>query len=108
ASVYACPTTRASFGMTLLESMASATPVVCSDIVGFRDVVTSGREALMVPPRNPRALADSLVRLLQDEGLRVRMGRSAWHTAQRYGWPAVADRVLELYHVALGAARVAA
>jgi phosphatidylinositol alpha-mannosyltransferase len=42
-AMYACPTTKASFGITLLESMACETPVVCSDIYGFRDVVTSAR-----------------------------------------------------------------
>ena len=48
-SIYACPTTKASFGITLLESMACETPVVCSDILGFRDVVEHEREALMFP-----------------------------------------------------------
>jgi len=48
-TVYACPTTKASFGITLLEAMACETPIVCSDILGFRDVVADGREALMVP-----------------------------------------------------------
>ena len=46
-AMYACPTTKASFGITLLESMACETPVVCSDIYGFRDVVKHEREALM-------------------------------------------------------------
>ena len=45
-AIYACPTTKASFGITLLESMACETPVVCSDILGFRDVVKHEREAL--------------------------------------------------------------
>src|SRR5688500_17838341 len=47
ASVYACPTTTGSFGITLLESMACGTPIVCSDIDGFQHVVTHEREALM-------------------------------------------------------------
>ncbi|MFN8570763.1 MAG: glycosyltransferase family 4 protein [Gemmatimonadaceae bacterium] len=108
AAVYACPTTRASFGMTLLESMACATPIVCSDIVGFRDVVTAGQQALMVPTRSATSLAASIERLLQDDGLSQRMGRLGWQTAQQYGWPAVTDRVLALYDVARGVRRVAA
>ena len=74
-SVYACPTTKASFGITLLESMACETPVVCSDILGFRDVVVDGREALMVPCGDRDALADALVRVLDDAG----SGDSARH-----------------------------
>ena len=73
-SVYACPTTKASFGITLLESMACETPVVCSDILGFRDVVVDGREALMVPCGDRDALADALVRVLDDEGLAIQLG----------------------------------
>ena len=69
-SVYACPTTKASFGITLLESMACETPVVCSDILGFRDVVVDEREALMVPCGDRDALADALVRVLDDRGTR--------------------------------------
>ena len=74
-SMYACPTTKASFGITLLESMACETPVVCSDILGFRDVVEHGREALMVPCGDRDALADALVQLLDDETLRARLGK---------------------------------
>ena len=61
-TVYACPTTKASFGITLLEAMACETPIVCSDILGFRDVVKHGREALMVPSGDRGAIADGLVR----------------------------------------------
>jgi phosphatidylinositol alpha-mannosyltransferase len=102
AAVYACPTTRASFGITLLEAMACATPIVCSDIAGFRDVVEDGREALFVPVGKPAALADALVRLLDDEVLRARLGHAGRQTAAGYSWPAVADRVLTVYANSLG------
>ncbi|HMI43185.1 MAG TPA: glycosyltransferase family 4 protein, partial [Gemmatimonadaceae bacterium] len=72
-AMYACPTTKASFGITLLESMACETPVVCSDIYGFRDVVKHEREALMVHCGDRDDLADALVRLLDDETLRARL-----------------------------------
>jgi phosphatidylinositol alpha-mannosyltransferase len=97
AAMYACPTTKASFGITLLESMACETPVVCSDILGFRDVVKDGREALMVPCGNRDALADAMVTLLDDETLRVRLGRTGRREAEQYAWSRVTERVLELY-----------
>jgi phosphatidyl-myo-inositol alpha-mannosyltransferase len=96
-SIYACPTTKASFGITLLESMACETPVICSDIPGFRDVVQHEREALMFPCGNADALADDIVRLLDDETLRARLGKSGRQNAERYGWPSVTSSVLELY-----------
>lgn len=108
AAMYACPTTKASFGITLLESMACETAVVCSDIMGFQDVVKDGREALMVPCGDRDALADAIARLLDDESLRARLGRAGRAEAERYSWPSVATTVLELYAQVLSATSVAA
>jgi len=107
-AMYACPTTKASFGITLLESMACETPVICSDILGFRDVVKHGREALMVPCGDRDALADAIVQLLDDETLRVRLGKVGRAEAEQYSWPRVTETVLDLYEEILNghAARV--
>jgi phosphatidyl-myo-inositol alpha-mannosyltransferase len=108
AAMYACPTTKASFGITLLESMACETPVVCSDILGFRDVVKDGREALMVPCGNRDALADAMVSLLDDETLRTRLGKTGRREAEQYAWPRVTERVLEQYDSVLARRSAAA
>ncbi len=107
-AMYACPTTKASFGITLLESMACETPVVCSDILGFRDVVKDGREALMVPSGNRDALADAMVLLLDDESLRQNLGKAGRMEAEQYAWPRVTERVLALYDSVLARRQVAA
>ena len=101
-AMYACPTTKASFGITLLESMACETPVVCSDIYGFRDVVKHEREALMVHCGDTNALADALVRLLDDETLRARLGKRGRHEALQYSWANVTEAVLDIYTAVLG------
>lgn len=101
-SVYACPTTKASFGITLLEAMACETPVVCSDILGFRDVVADGREALMVPCGDRDALADALVRVLDDEGLAIELGTTGRQNSLEYSWARVTSRVLDVYQNVLG------
>ena len=101
-TVYACPTTKASFGITLLESMACETPVVCSDILGFRDVVVHEREALMVPCGDNRALADSLVRILDDPGLGMQLGSTGRQNSLTYSWPRVTSQVLNVYRSVLG------
>jgi phosphatidyl-myo-inositol alpha-mannosyltransferase len=107
-SLYACPTTKASFGITLLESMACGTPIVCSDINGFRNVVEHEREALLVPTGDTRALADTLVRLLDDDAARARLGSVGRQRALAYGWPRVSDAILALYAQVLGVRRIAA
>ena len=105
-AIYACPTTKASFGITLLESMACQTAIVCSDILGFRDVVMHGREALMVPREDRDALANGLVHLLDDEALRTRLGATGRKRALEYDWRRVTAAILDVYHDVLSPARV--
>ena len=107
-TVYACPTTKASFGITLLEAMACETPIVCSDILGFRDVVADGREALMVPCGDRDAIADALVRVLENPSLAARLGATGRANALDYSWSSVTSRVLDVYHDVLGDVRVPA
>jgi glycosyltransferase involved in cell wall biosynthesis len=82
--------------------MACETPVVCSDILGFRDVVANDREALMVPCGDHRALADSLVRILDDPGLGMRLGTTGRQNSLSYSWPRVTSQVLDVYRMVLG------
>lgn len=105
-AIYACPTTKASFGITLLEAMACQTPIVCSDILGFRDVVQHGREAFMVPSNDPEALANGLVHLLDDEALRARLGATGRERALAYDWRRVCADVLAVYDEILSPASV--
>ena len=56
--------------------MAAGTPIVCSDIHGYKGVVKRGEQALLVPPGDPRPLAEAILRLLADPELRERMGAS--------------------------------
>ena len=70
ASVFCAPALGGeSFGVVLLEAMAAGTAVVASDIPGYRNVAAPGRDAVMVPPDDPSALAAALRRILTDDDL---------------------------------------
>jgi phosphatidyl-myo-inositol alpha-mannosyltransferase len=86
-----------SFGIVLAEAMAVGLPVVCSDIGGYRDVVRDGSEGLLVPPRDPEALATALAGLLDNPARRAAMGEAARGAAARYAWPVVAAEVADVY-----------
>jgi phosphatidylinositol alpha-mannosyltransferase len=90
-----------SFGIVLAEAMAVGLPVVCSDIGGYRDVVRDGTDGLLVPPRDPEALAEALAGLLDNPARLAAMGQAAANAARRYAWEVVAGQVVEVYRTAL-------
>jgi phosphatidylinositol alpha-mannosyltransferase len=86
-----------SFGMVLTRAFACATPVVSSDISGYRDVMTD-ETGVLVPPGEPDALAEAVVGLLEDEPRRERFGAAARGLAQeRYSWDDIGRRLAEIY-----------
>ncbi len=89
-----------SFGMVLTEAFAAGTPVVASDIPGYRDVLRDGVDGLLVPAGDPLALAEALRGLAADEPARRRMAIAARDRAERFAWPRVAQEVLEAYDAA--------
>ncbi|MBF6620533.1 MAG: glycosyltransferase, partial [Patulibacter sp.] len=86
-----------SFGMVLTEAFAQGVPVVASDIVGYRDVVTSGRDGVLVPPGDALALAHALRELALRPERRELMSAAARRSAHRYAWPRIAQRVVDVY-----------
>ena len=99
ADVYVSPATGGeSFGIVLLEAMASGTPIVGSDIHGYKGVVRRGREALLVPPRSPKALAGAMATLLNDDAARIAMGQAGRARAEEFSWPQVTARVESYYN----------
>jgi phosphatidyl-myo-inositol alpha-mannosyltransferase len=86
-----------SFGMVLTRAFACATPVVVSDITGYRDVMTD-ETGLLVPPGDPGALANAVAGLLADEPRRQQLGAASRRLAQeRYSWDDIARRPSTIY-----------
>ncbi len=90
-----------SFGMVLTEAFATATPVLASDIPGYRDVVRDGTDGLLVPAGDALALAEALRAIALAPEERARMARAARERAERFAWPRVAAEVLDCYEQAL-------
>jgi phosphatidyl-myo-inositol alpha-mannosyltransferase len=98
ADIYCSPATgRESFGIVLLEAMAAGTPIVCSDIHGYRSVVRRDEQGLLVPPKDVNALVTALAKLLDEPELRAKMGESGRERAQQYSWPNITAKVEDYY-----------
>ena len=90
-----------SFGMVLTEAFAAGTPVVGSDIAGYRDVARDGIDSVLVPAGQPAELGEALHDLALDPERRARMSAAAREGAQRFSWPSVAAQVADAYEDAI-------
>src|SRR5829696_3380019 len=97
-----------SFGMVLTRAFACAAPGVASDIPGYREVMTPAT-GVSVPPGDPEALAQAVIGLLEDDPHRQALGAAGRELAvERYGWDRVAERLLGIYELVTGEAKVRA
>ena len=89
------------FGLTLLEANATGKPVVASRVGGIPSVVTHGVNGLLVPPRDEKTLAETIVDLMKDEDKLLEMGLNGRRIAEAYNWKEIAKKTQELYKEAL-------
>jgi phosphatidylinositol alpha-mannosyltransferase len=87
-----------SFGVVILEAMASGLPVVATEVPGYLSVVEAGVDALTVRPRNPVELGAAMTVLARDPELRARLGGNGLAKARRYAWREIAVRVIAVYN----------
>ena len=101
--IFCSPATgNESFGIVLVEAMASGRAVVCSDIPGYRTVVRPGQDAAVFPPGDVPALARVLSRLVEDPVRRGQLAEAGRLRALDFAWPAVVDRIEAVYRDAAG------
>jgi len=97
ADIFVSPATgNESFGIVLLEAMATGRPVVCSDIPGYR-TVASADNAVLHPPGDVEAMTDALCRLVEDEDRRTTLSINGRKRALEYAWPRVTEQIEAVY-----------
>jgi phosphatidylinositol alpha-mannosyltransferase len=98
ADVFCAPSLHGeSFGIVLLEAMAASTPIVASDLPGYRNVARPGRDALLVPPGQPDALAQALTDVLASSPGVREMVASGECRAAHFSVEHLAELYLDLY-----------
>lgn len=90
-----------SFGIVLLEALASGCALVASDIAGYRDVAIDGRDAWLVPPGNVKQLTTTLQNVIADPKTRQKRFASGLVRAEQFAWPNVTTAIEAVYHDAL-------
>lgn len=101
ASVFVLPSIEEGLPLAILEAMASGVPLVLTPNTGAEDIMTDGREGFVVPPRDPGALRQSLLRLYEDDDARLAMGGAGAKRARQWTWDAYGDRIISAYRQVL-------
>jgi len=96
ADVICYPVDKACLSVTLVEAMACGVPMVLSDITGFRQIVTNGKEALLVKP-DVYEIKSALIKILKDDALRKEMSENCLKKAKEYSWERITKRILDYY-----------
>ncbi len=96
------PSTVDNMPISILEAMASGVPVISTNVGGVPFLVEDGATALLVPPRNPEAMAGAALRVLGDPVLADQLRTAGIERARRYAWPQVREQLFAAYAHALG------
>jgi glycosyltransferase involved in cell wall biosynthesis len=98
ADVVVLPSVHEQFGQVLIEGMACGLPVIAVNNHGPATIVDDGETGLLIPPDDEDAMVDALVRIVNDADERRRLGETAYERSRsQYSWPALAERVAEVY-----------
>jgi len=95
------PSLAEAFGMTVLEAMASGTPVIATRVGGIPEVVRNGCNGLLVPPADADALSDSLERIASDSRLRRTLAEEGRRSCAQFTWDKMARKTIEVYRETL-------
>lgn len=103
ATLYVMPSHYEGLPTVLLEAMSCGLPVVATAVSGNLDVVSSGKNGILIPPKSPRKMADAISRLLGDDEMRKGLGNNARKTIEEhYTWDAISNKILKCYDSLVG------
>ncbi|HSF16691.1 MAG TPA: glycosyltransferase [Vicinamibacteria bacterium] len=88
--------------LTLFEAMAMGKPVVATTVDGLTDVLASGETAILVPPRDPAALASAMIRVRDEPGLAERLSARAFSASRQFDIGAFVGKMERLYELLVG------
>jgi glycosyltransferase involved in cell wall biosynthesis len=98
ATLFAFPSYHEGLPTVLLEAMSCGLPVIATDVRGNRDLISSGKNGILVPSRSPKEIADAILRLLDDEKMRRKLGKNARETIEeQYTWDEISNRMVKCY-----------
>jgi glycogen synthase len=105
ADILVVPSRYEPFGMVILEGMLHGLPIIAANVGGPADILKHKRSGLLFPPRDVEALTKALLRLVQNQTLRNKIGaRAAIEVRRKWLWPRIVKKMHSVYQEAIGVA----
>ena len=95
--IFVLPSLKEGFPYTILEAMRAGLPIVATAVGGIPEAISSGREGLLVRPREPQALAEAILRLLRNPELAATLGRNAREKVKQFSLQRMLQKTEEVY-----------
>ena len=95
--VFVLPSLSESFGIVILEAMASQLPIIATNVGGLPEIVKEGVNGFLVPPKNPDELAKKIILILQNDELRHNMSKNNAELAKDYEWDVIVEKIEQVY-----------
>lgn len=96
-SLFVLPSLGEGLGIVLLEAQALGVPVIGTNVGGIPDVIEDGQSGLLVPPSDPKALAEAITRILSARALGEQLATTATARLAKFDWDRIAAQYAELY-----------
>ena len=103
ATLFILPSYHEGLPSVVLEAMSCSLPVIVTDVRGNRDLITQGENGIIIPPKEPKKIAEAINMLLGDKKLRQYLGENARNTIiKNYTWDIIANKMLNCYESLIG------
>lgn len=100
--LFVFPSLAESFGIVLLEAMAMGKPVIATNVGVAHDLIRNGVNGFLVEPRRPDQIAKTVISLLKNENLAIKMGNINRKIASEYSWDNITQTICEVYRKLCG------
>jgi len=98
AEIFVLPSLFEPFGMTSTEAMACGVPVIASKFGGIQNVISSGKNGILVDPSDPDKFAEAMIKLIKNKNKAQTLGQNGYVTIKNnYSWEAIAQRHIDFY-----------
>jgi glycosyltransferase involved in cell wall biosynthesis len=103
ADIFVLPSLNEGLPIVQIEAMSCGLPVVATAVSGNIDLISSGENGVLIPPKSPKEMADAISILLDDDKMRGKLGKNARETIEeKFTWDIISNKILECYELLVG------